>query len=75
MAMLGPVVEAREQVTREHRFRDTNPTATPRTLKAKHGTKNLRANIPQDTPLSRGFLTRLAFDAKPLELLVFEIVH
>jgi hypothetical protein len=75
MAMLGPVVEAREQVTREHRFRDTNPTTAPRTLKAKHRTKNLRANIPQDTPLSRGFLTRLAFDAKPLEFFIFEIFH
>jgi hypothetical protein len=75
MPMLVPVIEAREQITREHRFRDTNPTAAPRTLKSKHRTKNFRANIPKNTPLSRGFLTRLAFDAKPLELLVFEIVH
>jgi hypothetical protein len=71
MPMLGPVVEAREQITREHRFRDTNPSATPCSLKAKHRTKNFRANIPQNTALGHGFLPGLAFNAKPLELFIF----
>jgi hypothetical protein len=71
MPMLGPVVEAREQITREHRFRDANPSAAPCPLKAEHRTKNLCANIPQNTPLGHGFLTRLALYAKPLELFIF----
>jgi hypothetical protein len=71
MPMLGPVVEAREQITREHRFRDPHAPAPPRTLKAQHRTKNLCANIPQNTPLGHGFLPGLAFDAKPLELFIF----
>ncbi len=75
MTVLATVVEAREQITWKHCFGDTNPTAAPRTLKSKHRTKNFRANIPQNTPLSRGFLTRFAFDAKPLEFLIFKIIH
>ena len=73
--MLISIAEARKEITWKHGFRDPHPTAAASTLKTKHRTKDLRANISQDAALSSGFLPRLAFYTKPLEFFGFEIVH
>jgi hypothetical protein len=75
MTVLATVVEARKQITRKHRFGDPHPTTPSRTLKSKHWTKDLRANISQNAALGGGFLPGLAFYAKPLEFLIFKVVH
>lgn len=75
VTMLAAVVEAREQITRKHRLGNPHSTTPPRPLKTKHGTKHLRADIPQNAALGGGFLPRLAFNAKPLQLIIFKIVH
>ena len=75
MAVRSSIVEAGEQITREHGLPDTHPTSAARALEAQHWTKNLRSNVPQNAPLSSGFLAGFALYAEPIELLTFKTCH